>query len=64
MEDTKPFNLTKAFILFFVLTLGTTLIVYKIFDFEISVLYCISVSAALIGMGLIGLENVVTWTKK
>jgi Na+/alanine symporter len=57
-NEIETSNIGKVFITVFVIIFGTTSLVYWFFDYEIALLYCISISSAMICMSLTGLENI------
>ena len=57
MEKTN--SIIKTLLIVFVIIFGSSLIVYKFFGFEVVILYCISLSVAILSAGFVGLENII-----
>ena len=58
-QENETTDLIKPLAMVFIIVFTSTLIVYKIFGYEIGLLYCISLSVAILSMGLAGLENII-----
>lgn len=58
-KQQEPTDLLKPLIFCFTLMLVTTLIVYFFFDFEVAIIYAMSLWTAFILMGLVWLENII-----
>lgn len=58
-QEQKTSNLGKMFLIIFTVIATPTFLIYKLLGFEIGILFCISVSTAIISMAFAGLENTI-----
>lgn len=59
-QEQKTNSMGKTFLGVFVTITISTFLIYWLFGFEISLLFCISVATAIISMAFAGLENTIT----
>lgn len=63
-SELKMTNIRSSFYRVFLIVVTSSLLMYWIFDFEIVIIFLISLSIAFIASGFVGLENILIKLKK
>lgn len=59
LKNEELSNIKHTFVVVFILVFGLTLIAYRLWGFEVALLLCLSLTAGVVSMAGVGVENII-----